>query len=337
MIHLALALGCERAPPHPPEAAHDVANDDWYSESRELYFGIPVSVRFAPADPELAREVWAYLVGVDDVFNDFRDDSEIGRLNAKDVRQGVRVSDDLADALRLSKKLHELTGGAFDVSVGPLRRLWREAERKGAEPSPAEITRARASCGLDKVKLNGNALSLDAPGMALDFGGIVKGMAVDRAISMLKAGDARAALVQVGGETACFGISRRGMPHVVGVRDPVTIGRLRCALKDPGAGLSVATSGNYFNPIELGGRKLYHIFDPRTGRPVSTSVLSVTVAFPVTGKNGLADGLSTAGAVLGPDALFPIVERLGGEAMSLSDDANAGRERATRGWHTLVR
>lgn len=316
-----VAAGCQRRP---------------VPTSRELYFGIPVTVRFSPTDDALARKAWAYLQSVDDVFNDYRADSEVGRLNAAKGRRELRVSDDLAEALRVSMRAHEITAGAFDVSLGGLVRLWKKARKSGAPPSAEAIAAERDASGLDKVHLEGNALTVDADGLALDFGGIVKGIAVDRVIAMLKEAGVRGALVQVGGETACFGNSTRGRPHVVGVRHPLDLSGIWTSITDPGTGLSVATSGNYFSPIEIGGKRFYHIFDPRTGRPVSTSVLSVSVAFPETGRNGLADGLSTACAVLGPDAALPLVEKLGGEALLLVDEGGEIRERFTRGWPALV-
>ncbi len=320
-----LASGCQRRP---------------VPTSRELYYGIPVTVRFSPTDDALARRAWAYLESVDDVFNDYRADSEVGRLNAAKGRRGVRVSDDLAEALGLSMRVHEITGGAFDVSVGGLVRLWKRARKSGAPPSAEAIAAERGTSGLAKVHLEGNTLTVDADGLRLDFGGIVKGIAVDRVIAMLKEAGVRGALVQVGGETACFGNSTRNKLHVVGVRhplDPSPIPRIWTSISDPGTGLSVATSGNYFSPIDIGGKRFYHIFDPRTGRPVSTSTLSVSVAFPGTGRNGLADGLSTACAVLGPDAALALVEKLGGEALFLVDEGGEIRERKTRGWDALAR
>ncbi|MHC4252874.1 MAG: FAD:protein FMN transferase, partial [Planctomycetota bacterium] len=188
---------------------------------RELYYGIPVRVDFSPSNDELAREVWAYLEGVDDVFNGYRADSELGRLNsglaAGTPAGGISVSPDLAEALGLSVEAHGLTDGAFDITIRPLISLWRAAEKTKTPPSDAEVAAALARCGLGKVQFEDHRLTTTAPGVSLDFGGIVKGIAVDRAVAMLKAGGARSGIVQVGGETACWGISKRGRLHVVGV------------------------------------------------------------------------------------------------------------------------
>jgi len=317
----------------------------WYSATRDLYFGIPVTVSFSPPDEDLAGRAWEALERIDDVYNVHRPDSEAGKLNSALAGgappEGLRVSADLAEALRLSFEAHRLTGGAFDVTVKPLIDLWRAAAEAKSPPANAAIARAVARSGAGKLRLEGDRLMAVAPGLSLDFGGIVKGIAVDRAVAILREGGARSGLVQVGGETACWGVSRRGWPHVVGVRHPLSpldTQALWTAVADPGTGLSCATSGNYFSPIVIGGKPYYHIIDPRTGSPVDTRTLSVTIAFPSTGMNGLADALSTSGAVLGPERAVALVQELGAEALVVYIEAEGGepKEAKTRGWDALV-
>ncbi len=309
---------------------------EWSSEARELYFGIPVTVSFTPADDKLAAKVWAYLEGVDAVFNDFKAGTEVSRINSTEGRSAMAVSSDMAEAIRLSGEVNRVSGGAFDITIGPLRGLWRGAAKTAKMPTDDEVAAALKSCGMDAVKLEGKSLSVTRPGVKLDFGGIIKGMAVDRAVAMLKLGGAKAALVQVGGETAAFGISKRGKPHVIGVKDPLNTGDIFAAVADPGTGMSAATSANYYNPVNIGGKEFYHIFDPRTGKPVSTRTLSVTIVFPETGRNGLADGLSTAGAVLGHEKARDLVEKLGGQALFMVMVDGEPKIFKTKGWDALV-
>ncbi len=335
-----LAAACSSKPAAGP------ASPSWYSETRELYFGIPVSVRFTPADEELAARVWRKLERVDDVFNIYRSDSEVSRVHGARESKGLEVSADLARALELSRRVHGETEGAFDVTVGGLVALWKEAAKTGRMPSADGIAEVRALAGMIKhYKISGSSLIVDSlffvtPGATFDFGGIVKGMAVDWAIAMLREAGCTAALVQVGGETGAYGVSLRGKPHVIGVQNPLNpfdATDIWAAVQDPGTGISAATSGNYQQPIVIGGKVFYHIIDPRTGRPVDTHTLSVTVVFPETGKNGLADGLSTAGAVLGAEEAIPIIRKLGGEALFLvrTDDSEV-REVKSGGWDALV-
>ena len=356
--YLALCVvlsGCTPAKDKEPtkEPVPSVKPAEWSSEQRELYFGIPVQVRFQPADAELARKAWTYLEHVDDVFNDYREDSEVGQLNATLAeKRTAKVSEELAQALRFAAKAYRKTDGRFDVTLGPLRDLWHRAARKEAFPDVAAIERTRARCGFDKVSLDGRSVTTTVPGVRFDFGGCIKGWAVDRVVAILREGGARAALVQVGGETAAFGISPRGRTHVLGIQHPVKMDRIYAAMADPGSGLSAATSGNYRAPLVVGDRLLYHIFDPRTGQPADPKVLSVSIVFRTTGRNAWADALSTAGAVLPPDQLLALAKAEGAEALVLvrggrSPDAKPGvpvrhekpisiREHATSGWSEFV-
>jgi thiamine biosynthesis lipoprotein len=359
-----LATGCgsrstsapgvpQPAPEGPTEhAAAPTDSRRWSERTRALYYGIPVTVRFTPADPGLEERVWKYLGQVDDLFNDYRDDSEVGRLNlaldqwARDAGPGApgeahaavrefEVSEPFAEALRAAREYHRLTHGAFDVSVGRLRRLWKEAAKTGTLPTADEIAAARDACGLNGVSLDGRKLRVATPGLQFDFGGYIKGLAVDRAVEMLRRGGATAWLVQVGGETACFGQSPRGRPHVLGVQHPLLMDELWTTLADPGSGLCASSSGNYRAPIEIGGQVFYHIYDPRTGRPIDTNVLAVNVVFTGQGRNGMADALTKAGAILPRGEFLALMKQVDGQASVLVREADAIREHRTDGWDRL--
>lgn len=315
----------------------DLLNQDWYQEERYLYDGIPLQVRFTPANQQLADEVWRYFKSIDQVFNDYREDSEIGVINAHGP--GVyQLSESLAEAFAGSAHLYRLTDGAFDITVGPLRRLWREAGRSGKRPSSELLVQARAAMGSNAWKINNGSVEKIRPGVQFDFGGVIKGMSVDHALTMLITAGVRAALIQNGGETACFGLSPRGRLHVLGIPDPRKPDEdMWCSIADPGTGLSGSTSGNYRRPILVEGKTFYHIFDPRSGEPVDTHTLSVSVAFPMNGRNGLADGLTKVGAVLGWKRLFSLVESLGGEAFVLTQEGERIVEHASAHWSKFVK
>jgi thiamine biosynthesis lipoprotein len=153
---------------------------------------------------------------------------------------------------------------------------------------------------------------------------------------MLGVAGREAWLVQIGGETCAFGISRRGKPHAIGVQHPFARGRIWTALVSPEAGIAASTSGNYEQPVVIGERVYYHIVDPRTAMPVDRNVASVTIVFGRTGMNALADSLSTACAVLGPEKGLPLVEKLGGEALIIVVGERGPTEHTTAGWGGLV-
>lgn len=310
----------------------------WYGETRELYYGIPVTVRFTPADPALATRVWAVLEAIDGDFNDYRDSSTIGRINAG----GPGVYDlnpSLTEAFALADHLRTATHGACEITVGPLRRLWKGAAKSGIWPTADQIAATRAAIGPTTYRREGSRLSVLVPGVSFDFGGVCKGMAVDRAVTLVRAAGCPAALIQVGGETACWGIAPAKRPHRLAIPHPDHPDDPDdpwARLQDPGTGMGGSTSGNYRLPVIVQGKTLYHVYDPRTGEPADTRVLSFSVVLPGTGRNGEADGLTKAGILLGTEGLA-LVQAAGGEALLLERAAD-GRitEHHTSGWKRFL-
>ena len=297
-----------------------------------MYHGMPVQVHHFPSDEALSKRVWAYLESINDVFNDYKAGSEIYAINRQDGTNDVTLSPMLAEAFSKARQAWELSEGTFDITSAPIRNLWREAVPLNAFPSDADISRVRAECGMNLSAQDGARLSRSVAGLQFDFGGIIKGIIADHVIGMLKEGGVKSALVQVGGETVVFGLSQKERPFRIAIQHPEERDGTWCVIQDPGSGLSASTSGNYEQPIIIKGKKFYHIMDMRTGRPVQTDVVSVSIAFPETGKNWMADTLSTTGVLLGPEKTFEIVQRLGGEAMFLIRKDGKISEVASSGW-----
>ncbi|NOU36460.1 MAG: FAD:protein FMN transferase [Kiritimatiellaceae bacterium] len=306
--------------------------DGWYKEVRDLYYGISVQVRYYPGDVELSKRVWAYLESIDNVFNDYKAGSEVSDINHLNAAGTVTLSPMLAEAFEKSRQSWQLSEGVFDISCAPIRNLWKQAAKRGVLPSDAEVSAVRERCGLNLTGQTGNQLTLSKSGLQFDFGGIVKGIIADHVIEMLKAGGAQSALVQIGGETAAFGVSQKNRPFRIAVQHPENRDDTWCVIHDPGKGLSASTSGNYEQPIMINGKEFYHIMDPRTGYTAKTDILSVSIAFPETGKNWLADTLSTTGVILGPEKTFAIIKPLGGEALFLIRENGQIKEVKSPGW-----
>ena len=306
--------------------------DVWYREGRSMYYGMPVQVHHFTSDELLSKRVWAYLESINDVFNDYKAGSEIYAINRQGGTNDVTLSPMLAEAFSKARQAWVLSEGTFDITSAPIRNLWKEAVTLNAFPSDADISRVRAECGLNLTAQDGAQLTRSIAGLQFDFGGIIKGMIADHAIGMLKEGGVQSALVQVGGETVAFGLSQKERPFRIAIQHPDERTGAWGVIQDPGSGISASTSGNYEQPIIIKGQKFYHIMDMRTGRPVQTDVVSVSVAFPEIGKNWMADTLSTTGVLLGPEKTFEIVQRLGGEAMFLICKDGKLCEVASSGW-----
>lgn len=237
---------------------------------------------------------WAEVARLERVLSDYRDDSELSRLNAAAGRGPQPVSEDLFAFAKLGCRLARETEGALDIGAGALFALWREAARRGVWPAPARVETLRNRGGAAKLRLLDGAIELPE-GMSLDPGALGKGFALDRAAAVLRARGLRHALLDFGGQLLALGARPDGSPWRVGLR--------RGRDGAPGsetlslAGGSLATTADYERGTGLGGRRISHVVDPRTGRPVE-GMLSVTVH---AADAATADGLSTALFVMGPE------------------------------------
>lgn len=221
------------------------------------------------------------------------DAGELARLNAAPPGARFDLSPELARELARARELHDLTGGAFDPSVGGLVRAW-DLRGAGRVPSPAELEAARLPEGLAALELG-----LDERGpfarrargeLVLEEGAFGKGAGLDDALAALRAAGAQAAYLDLGGQIAVLGRPRR-----VAVAHPGE--RERALFAFELAAGSVATSGNSERAATASGERIGHLLDPRTGRPAA-NFGSVTVTAP---DGFTADALSTACFVLGPE------------------------------------
>ena len=232
-------------------------------------------------------------------LSDYHDASELNRLcDRYAVGVPEPVSDDLFRVLRAARGFSEASGGAFDVTVGPVVKLWRRTRRTRELPDPTELAAARERVGWEAVTLDKDArtVTFARPGVRLDLGGIAKGYAADAALAALRERGITRALVDAGGDL------------VAGDPPPGEDG-WTVAVGDGGETLSlanaaVATSGDAYKFTEVGGVRYSHIVDPRTGLGLTDrSTVTVIAADGVT-----ADAWASAVSVLGPDAGLALVQ-----------------------------
>lgn len=279
-------------------------------EYRHLTMGVEARiVLYAPdeaAARDAARAGFARLDALDDVMSDYRHESELAALS-RTVGEAVPVSDDLFRVLSRAQEISVATGGAFDVTIGPLVALWREARQTGALPPAAEIDRARQSVGWQSLVLDAGerTVTLALPGMKLDLGGIGKGFAADEAARALAQRGARRCLVDVGGDL----VARDPPPGRAGWR--VAVERAGGDNREQMivlANAALATSGDRYQFIEAGGERFSHLLDPRTGLGL-TDHQGVTVR---AADGATADALASALSVLGPERAEDILARFPG-------------------------
>lgn len=220
----------------------------------------------------------------------FRTDSEVSHLNQTAALQPVPVEPALFELLSLCRELARATGGAFDITAGPLSRCWGFLRRQGRIPTVDEIVAARLNVGSEKLLLDTDARTVRyaRPGVEINLGSIGKGYALDRVSEQLR-GEVRTALLSAGSSSMrALGGGERGQGWPVGLRDPRKLDQRMAVLRVRDAAL--ATSGSEEQFFEYEGRRYGHILDPRTGWPAH-GVAGVTV---VTASAAVADALATA-------------------------------------------
>lgn len=243
-----------------------------------------------------ARQAFALIDSLNRIFSDYDSSSELSRLSATaGLDSFVTVSPFMYDLLRQSKKAMEESNGTFDVTIGPLSRLWRRSRREKVFPSSTDIRAARALTGGDKIVLDTTTqkVKLLQKGMLLDAGGIGKGYIAQQVVYFLTLKGFENVLADAGGDIVCSGAppGKKGWTvavNVPGQKDDLLQKQL---LIQDGA---VATSGDVYQYTEHKGRYYAHIINPKTGYGV-TFRRNVTV---ITKDGALADWLATACSIL---------------------------------------
>ncbi len=268
---------------------------------------------------EDAAAAFARIGEIEDVLSDYRPRSEAMRLCAGPVGVPVKVSDDLFEMLAVCERISRATDGAFDVTIGPAVKLWREARRTGVLPSAEEVARARESIGWESVRLDARArtVTMLKHGMLLDFGGIGKGHAAECAVRVLRARGRARCLVALAGDIAAGDPppGERGWRiEIAGMR-----GELRLA---NGA---VSTAGDAEQFVEIGAVRYSHIIDTQTLVGMTARRVVTVVSFG-DGCGTRADGLDTPLCVLGAERGRDVVKRFGRTA-ALIHEAERGEMR----------
>lgn len=268
-----------------------------------------------PAGSELQRgQLLAGIESVLDIVNSsmstYRDDSEISRFNVSPQNEWFSVSSDFHVVLSAAMAVGRQSGGAYDVTVGPLVNLWGFGPKTTVltPPSASAIARVKQRVGQDYLRLNGENYSLKkSADVYLDFSSIAKGYAVDEIARWISDQGVVDYLVEVGGEMRVAGLSPRGDAWRVAIEQPET-GRFDVARAIRLSNAGVATSGDYRNYFEAEGVRYSHSIDPRTGYPVAHELVSVTVVHP---SAMLADAWATALTVLGAKDAWSVAQEQG--------------------------
>ncbi len=271
-------------------------------------------VLYAPDEAtakKAAQAAFARIAQLDSIMSDYRPASELLRLCQKAGGPPVLVSPDLFAILTRAQEVSKLTEGAFDVTVGPIVKLWRRARRTRQLPNTDDLARAVALVGYRNIRLDpvAGTVQLLVKGVLLDLGGIAKGYAAEAALEVLRRLGLRQALVAAGGDIAVADPPPEAKGWKVGI----------APLKNPEAppehylllhNAAVSTSGDSEQFVEIDGKRYSHIIDLKTGMGL-VGRRSVSV---IARHGATADSLATALCVLGPERGLSLIEKTEGAA-----------------------
>ena len=277
----------------------------------------------------LETQVNGELAALTGRFSTFDPQSELEHFNHSRRTQWLPASAELVEVLQEARRVSEASGGAFDVTVGPLVDLWGFGPPRSTDriPSGPELASLLSHVGYRKVEARNDppAVRKLDPELRVDLSAIAKGYAVDRVAQLLEARGISRYLVEIGGELRGMGLNSHDDDWRVGIETPSdTAPGLRTIITIDHTG--VATSGDYHNYFMKDGQRYSHEIDPHTGKPVTHMLASVTVISPQTMH---ADAMATALMVLGPDAGFALAAREGLAAYFIIRTANGFVDRQT--------
>lgn len=246
---------------------------------------------------------------INQLMSTYIKDSNLSLINRDQSTASKFISPELFKVMVTAQRVSHLSGGAFDVTVGPLVNLWGfgPEKREGKAPDEEEIQQALRLTGYNKVVLSTRLLTLSKsiPEISIDLSSLAKGYAVDEVAKLLEKQGITNFMVEIGGELYLKGVNLQGVNWRIAVEKP-NVGKRELQKVLSLTDIGMATSGDYRNFFEENEKRFSHTIDPRTGYPITHKLASVTVLSDTTMK---ADAWATALMVLGADEGFKIAEQ----------------------------
>ncbi len=245
---------------------------------------------------------FSLLARLDNELSLYREGSSLSNINAAAGNPGfVPVPDEVRAVIEDARRIGRLTGDVFNPLIGPITKLWKinQDPRDSTSftlPQRASLDAALALTEPGVLEIGEGGVRLARSGAALDLGGIAKGYASSRIAEFLKARGVDSALIDLGGNIQVVG-TRRGSPWNIGIRDPLHPRQAPVAVLSA-RDTAIITSGGYERYKVINGVRYSHFFDPRTGMPVQSDLLSATLVTP---DGSVADALATAFMIMGSE------------------------------------
>ena len=283
-----------------------------YSQSKsEFLLGTVCTIRlFDKADGKLLTRVFERVREIEEKMSANLPTSEVAAINATAGVAPAAVSGETLFVVEKALNYGDVSAGTFDITIGPLVKLWGIGTDNARIPAPSEIEALLPLVNYKDVILDNEAGTVYLPrqGLAIDLGGIAKGYAADEAARILRENGVSRAIIDFGGNILALGAKEKGRPWRIGVQNPFGE-RGEYAAIVPAEDASLVSSGNYERFFIEDGRRYHHILDVKTGYPVENGLADVTI---VAASSIDADGLSTAVFSLGLSAGYRLLTSLPG-------------------------
>ncbi|MFP4205601.1 MAG: FAD:protein FMN transferase [Spirochaetaceae bacterium] len=309
-VVVALLVGCSNTPDEP-------------ETKTELLLGTTVTVRiYEGAEDRIFERVFERVKEIEERMSTDEEDydnTELLEVNRNAGGRPVRVSEDTFHVVERALEYSRLSEGAFDVSIGPLVKLWGIGTERAGVPEQEKIEEILPRVDYSLVELDPEEQTIRLPdeGMALDVGAIAKGYAADEAARILTEAGVEHALLDFGGNIITVGHKPDGSPWKIGIQNPLEERGRFLGIVENGP-MTVVTSGDYERNFEENDVRYHHIIDGDTGKPARTGLSSVTI---LTEDSTEADALSTALYVMGVERGAALAEELDGiEAAFVTKD-----------------
>lgn len=246
---------------------------------------------------KIANKLWNEVHRLDLIFSNYKKNSELSLLNqylnSNKYSIPYKISQELYDVLKISKKVYIKTRGAFNIAVFPVVKLWKQKLKQKQIPTKQELQKIKNIVSLDNITIKNNTIFAKLKGSSLDLGGIAKGYIIDKLAYYLERHKITNYLIDIGGDIIVSG-SKFDKAWKINLKNPNLNEKNRpylakCEFKNKK--IAIATSGSYYRYTELNGIKYSHIINSKTLRPSKSDITSTTII----GQNAtLVDAYATA-------------------------------------------
>lgn len=282
--------------------------------------GTTINLTVSGKNREIAIEkAVSRLMDIEEKMSLFKDSSEISKINKYAGISPQRVSSDTYFVIKSAYEFCSLSKGTFDITIGPLTKLWGINTNHASIPSKGEINNTLKLVNYKDIILLDKYMEvmLKNKGEIIDVGGIAKGYAADEIVKIFKECGIKSAIIDLGGNIFVLGKKENKTLFNVGIQNPfkaqgLYTGILKLSDK------SIVTSGNYERYFEHNGKRFHHIIDPKTGYPSESKIVSATI---ISDTSLIGDGLSTGVYILGVEDALKLIESMEGvDAVLITDD-----------------